>query len=187
MKLYIARHGQTDDNLNGVFSGWRNTPLNSTGFEQAKKLSEQLKDAKFEVAYQSDQLRAQQTLNAILKFHPGVKIITDKRIRERNYGNLNGRKHDDVLAEFGREQYDTWHRSYDIPPPDGESVEMVEHRTIPFCNELVRKMRKEKVNVLVSCHHNSMRTMRRFFENLTAGQMMKLENLPGSYVEYDIK
>ena len=83
--------------------------------------------------------------------------------------------------------YDIYHRSYDIPPPGGESIKMVEKRVNAFIKDLLKKMKKEKINVAISAHGNSMRPFRKHFEKLTQEQMMKLENPWDDYFEYTVK
>lgn len=145
-----------------------------------------------------------------------IEVIEDPRIKERDYGELSGHTHRAYLekvgrelyttlvaskhlpklertserhaieAQLGRAKYDVYHRSYDIPPPGGESVKDVEARVLPFIRDLLELMRSRRVNVAISAHGNSMRPFRRFFEGLTIDQMMALENPWDDYFEYDV-
>ena len=92
-----------------------------------------------------------------------------------------------ILKKYGEEQFDLWHRSYDIPPPGGESIKMVEKRVRSFIKDLFFIMKTKKVNVAISAHNNSMRPFRRYFENLSINQMMKMENPYEKYFDYIIK
>ena len=105
---------------------------------------------------------------------------------ERSYGELERKYHKTITQKFGKKQFDLWHRSYDIPPPAGESIKMVEERVLSFIKDLKILMKTEKTNVAISAHGNSMRPFRRYFENLTINQMMKLENPYDKYFEYTI-
>ncbi|MBD3230078.1 MAG: 2,3-bisphosphoglycerate-dependent phosphoglycerate mutase [Candidatus Lokiarchaeota archaeon] len=186
LKIYLFRHGETTYNRDGIFTGWQDPGLTPTGFEQAEKVAKSLKDKDFEVAYHSHLKRSKKTLDIVLKYHNHVKVIEDDRIIERSYGVLQGHTHEEYIQKVGKEQYDIYHRSYYIPPPGGESIEMVEKRVNEFIDELIEKMKKEKINVGISAHGNSMRPFRRHFENLTVEEMMELENPYDRYFEYDI-
>ena len=108
---------------------------------------------------------------------------------ERGYGKLQGKYHKTVIADVGKKQFDIWHRSYNIPPPKGESIKMVQKRVESFIKDLLKKMKKEKINVAISAHGNSMRPFRKYFQKLTIKQMMKLENPWDDYFEFvvDVK
>lgn len=188
LHIYLFRHGQTYYNKNKYFTGWKDSKLTSKGKRDANKVARKLKDKKFQVAYHSRLSRSKDTLKHVLKYHPECKdIIEDDRIIERSYGALAGKSHKSVIEKVGKKQYDIWHRSYDVPPPKGESVKMVEKRVNSFIKDLLKKMKKEKVNVAISAHGNSMRPFRKYFEKLSIKEMMKLENPWDDYFEYTIE
>ncbi|MBW2965989.1 histidine phosphatase family protein [Candidatus Woesearchaeota archaeon] len=214
--IYLFRHGQTYFNRDKRFTGWKDSKLTPKGIKDAKKVAQKLKNKKFQVAYQTRLSRSKDTLKYVLKYHPECKkIIKDDRMIERSYGKLQGKSHKEFVKEEGTDTYKTllqWHkidhlegrekqefiqktgeaelkiirRSYDVPPPGGESVKMVEKRVNSFIKDLLKKMKKEKVNVAISAHGNSMRPFRRYFEKLTIKQMMELENPWDDYFEYII-
>ena len=216
LKIYLFRHGQTYFNRDHKFTGWKDSKLTPKGIRDAKKVGKLLKDKKFQVAYQTRLSRSKDTLKEVIKYHPECKeIITDDRMIERSYGKLQGSSHKAFVLKEGRESYETllhWHkidhlegkekkefirrtgeaelkvvrRSYDVPPPKGESVKMVEKRVNLFIKDLLKKMKKEKVNVAISAHGNSMRPFRRYFEKLSVKQMMELENPWDDYFEYTV-
>jgi len=127
-------------------------------------------------------------MKEVLKYHPECrKVIVDDRMIERSYGKFQGKKHSTIIKKYGQKQFDTWHRSYTVAPPGGESIQMVEKRVKSFIKDLLRKMKKEKINVAISAHGNSMRPFRRYFEHLTIKQMMRLENPWNNYFEYEVK
>lgn len=217
LKIYIFRHGQTYFNKRKVFTGWKDSKLTPKGVRDAKNIAKKLKNKKFKVAYYTRLSRSKDTLKYVLKYHPECKrLIKDDRMIERSYGKLEGKSHKSFIKKEGTDTYKTllqWykvdhlmgkekkrfihkvgkaefdiiHRSYDVPPPGGESIKMVEKRVKSFIRDLLKMMRKERVNVAISAHGNSMRPFRRCFEKLTIKQMMELENPWDDYFEYEIK
>ncbi len=216
-RIYLFRHGQTYFNKNHYFCGRRNSNLTPRGIKDAKRVAKMLKSKKIDVAYRSTLKRSKDTLMYVLKYHPECKkIIIDDRMIERSYGRLQGKSHKHFADKVGKKDYKMllhWHmidnlhgkrrekfiermgatelqtvrRSYDIPPPQGESVKDVEARVKPFIRDLLRKIKKEKINVAISAHGNSMRPFRKHFEKLTRSEMMHLENPWDEYFEYRVK
>ncbi len=186
--IYLFRHGQTFDNSNAVFSGWRDSKLNKVGRESAKIVALRLKDKKIDVAFQTRLSRSKETLKEVLRYHPECKkIVTDDRMIERNYGKLQGLSHYEFVRKKGAKLYDIYHRSYDIKSPKGESVKMVERRVRSFIKFLLEFIKKNKVNVAISAHGNSIRPFRRYFERLSVDQMMKYYNEYDNCWIYSIK
>lgn len=186
MNLYLFRHSESEDNRQHIFCGWRNPTLSEKGKIDCQEVAELLKDKDFDLAYTPDLDRNRETLKEILKYHPQTKVVVDDRIRERKYGDLQGLKHLDLMKQ-DLPLYLKYHRSYDVPPPNGESIQMVEERVEPFYNELIQKIKNERVNAAVCAGNNAMRVIRRYLENLTVEQMMKIENPYDNYFEYEIK
>ena len=187
LKIYLFRHGMTNDNEEGVFSGWRDVALSRRGIRDAKIVALRLRDKKFTLAFQSDLLRSKQTLKEVLKFHKHVKVITDKRIKERGYGKLQGKTHLEIVQRYGYKKYDSWHRSYETRPLSGESLKDVEIRVLKFIKDLLEIMRDEKISVAISAHGNSMRAFRRYFEKLSIPEMCTLYNDYESVYEYNVE
>ena len=186
-KIYLFRHGQTYFNRDHKFTGWKDSKLTSKGIKDAKKVAHKLKNKKIDIAYKTRLPRSKDTLKEVLKFHPKCKtIIIDDRMIERCYGTFQGLNHTTIIKKYGKEKFEIWHRSYDTPPPKGESIKMVEKRVNSFIKELIKKIKKDKVNVAISAHGNSMRPFRKYFEKLTIKQMMRLENPWDDYFEYKI-
>jgi 2,3-bisphosphoglycerate-dependent phosphoglycerate mutase len=187
-KIYLFRHGQTFYNKNGVFCGRKDSKLTPKGIREAKGVAKMLKDKKIDIAYRSTLTRSKDTLKFILKFHPECEIIfEDDRMIERSYGSLEGKSHSRIIKEVGQKQYDIWHRSYDIPPPKGESIKDVEKRVNEFIKYLLKFIKTNKVNVAISAHGNSMRPFRKHFEKFSRKKMMTLENPWDNYFEYSVK
>jgi len=188
LHIYLFRHGQTYFNRDHRFTGWKDSKLTKLGKKQANIVAKKLKNKKFQVAFQTRLSRSKDTLKPVLKYHKECKkIITDDRMIERNYGKLQGFYHKTIIEKYGKKQFDIWHRSYNTPPPKGESIKMVEKRVNKFIKDLIKFMKKNKVSVAISAHGNSMRPFRRYFEKLTIKQMMKLENPYDRYFDYVIE
>ncbi len=182
-KIYLVRHGETEDNKNHIFSGWRESDLSPQGIEEVKQIAEKLKNERFTKAYQSDQVRSKHTLEIILAGHSeNVEVTTDPRIKERDYGDLTGKSKIELEKE-NPEQYKLWHRSYDVAPPNGESIKDVEKRVLEFLHDEMPKWKKDDV-ILISAHGNSLRPIRRFFENMTEDEMASFEHTPAKIYEY---
>jgi len=186
--IYIFRHGETNFNRSKRFTGWVNSRLTPKGIEQANLIAEILKEKTFQIAFKTSLSRSSNSLKIVLRYHPECKkVIVDDRMIEGSYGDLERKYHKTVIKKYGKRQFDLWHRSYDVPPPGGESIKMVEKRVLSFVKDLLSLMKREKVNVAISAHNNSMRPFRRYFENLTIKQMMELENPYNKYFDYPIE
>jgi len=181
--LFVFRHAETTDNANSIFSGWRDPDLTSKGLSQAQEISEQLRQEKIDYAFTSHLKRAQKTLEVVLEAHPDVPVFVDDHLIERCYGLLQGESKKKVAKERP-EWFAKVHRGYDFPPPEGESLKMVEKRTEPFVAQLEQWLRRNSGNVAISCHGNSLRPIRRIFEHLSLKQMLQLENPQDRAMEY---
>ncbi len=174
-KLFVFRHAETTDNRRQIFSGWRDPKLTSKGLGQAQEIAEQLKQETINYAFTSHLKRARKTLEIVLQTHPHVPVFIDDRLIERCYGLLQG-KSKRKIAEERPEWFAQVHRGYDFPPPEGESLKMVENRTLPFLEQLEAWLRQNRGNIAISCHGNSLRPIRRVFEHLSLRQMLQIEN-----------
>ncbi|EKE00431.1 MAG: Phosphoglycerate mutase [uncultured bacterium] len=188
--LYVFRHSQSEDNADFVFSGFRDPALTEKGIEQARILAEKLKDKKIDMLVTSDQKRTIETMKIAIARNPDAKkleIIQDKRLRERCYGDLQGKSK--LLMQL--EDPSLLHelrRSYRTIPPNGESLEMVVKRVYEFINEIIIHMKKFKVNVAVACSGNSVRGFRKYFEHLTEEETAEIETpLAQDYAAYEVK
>jgi 2,3-bisphosphoglycerate-dependent phosphoglycerate mutase len=181
--LYVFRHAETTDNANAVFSGWRDPDLTPRGLLQAQEISEQLKHEKIDYAFTSHLKRARRTLEVVLEAHPDVPVFVDDRLIERCYGLLQGRSKIEVSKDRP-EWFAKVHRGYDFPPPEGESLRMVEKRTDPFVVQLQSWLQENPGNIAISCHGNSLRPIRRVFEHLSLKQMLQLENPQDKAMNY---
>jgi 2,3-bisphosphoglycerate-dependent phosphoglycerate mutase len=184
--LFVFRHAETTDNKNNIFSGWRDPDLTPRGLLQAQEVAQQLEKEKINYAFTSHLMRAKRTLEIVLKPHPKVPIFIDDRLIERCYGTLQGKSKIKIAAKTP-EWFAKVHRGYNFPPPEGESLKMVEKRTLPFVVQLEGWLRQNPGNVAISCHGNSMRPIRRVFEHLSLRQMLQLENPQGQAIEYALQ
>jgi 2,3-bisphosphoglycerate-dependent phosphoglycerate mutase len=185
LKFIALTHTESKYNAARLFCGTTESTLSDKGHAQAKDLAKKLKSSHIDVAYVSPLKRTRQTAQYILKFHPKAKVIKDSRIIERDYGKLTKLNKDKYFKKHPR-LGKIYHRSYSTPPPGGESMKQVEKRVLSFINEVKAKMKKEKINVLVICHSNSIRPIIKHFEKLSSKEMMDLENLRYKIFQYKV-
>jgi len=183
--LYVVAHCESCYNKMGIFTGRVDSVLTALGHEHAEVLAGRLKKEKIDIAYVSPLTRARQTLKYILKYHTETKVIVDKRIIERDYGELS-RKSKKKFERENPKLYPIYHRSYDICPPGGESIKQVEDRVIPFVKEVTELIKKKRINVLVVAHSNSIRPIRKYFEGLSKDEVMNLDNNKDKIFTYKI-
>lgn len=188
--LYIFRHGQSEDNAEMIFSGWRDAKLTEVGIKQALDLAEILKDKKIDYLISSDQIRAIDTMKHAISLNEEAKnleIHTDKRIRERSYGDLQGTSKLELFLQ-DEALCNEYRRSYTKRANNGESLDDVVSRVKDFIEEIIPMMKERNINIAVSCHGNSIRGFRKYFENLTPEEVSKIETPLGSdYISYNIK
>jgi len=181
--LVLVRHGQSEWNLKNLFTGWKNPDLTEKGIEEAKAGGRALKakGITFDVAYTSDLIRAQHTCDLLLEElgQPDLPTIRDQALNERDYGDLAGLNKDDARKKWGDEQVHIWRRSFDVPPPGGESLKDTGARVLPYymTDILPRVMAGEKV--LVAAHGNSLRSLVMILEKLDTVQILKREIATG--------
>ena len=186
--LVLVRHGQSEWNLKNLFTGWKDVDLTDAGVAEARAAGRKLKDQGlgFDVAYTSALKRAQRTLDLMLEEmgQTGIPIVRDQALNERDYGDLVGLNKDDARKKWGEEQVLIWRRSYDVPPPGGESLKDTVARALPyFVQEILpRVLRGERV--LISAHGNSLRALIMVLERLTPEQILKRELGTGVPIVY---
>ena len=189
--LVLARHGQSEWNLKNLFTGWKDPGLTDLGIEEARNAGRRLKEmgVQFDVAFTSDLSRAQATCKLILEEigQPDLKTIANLALNERDYGDLSGLNKDDARARWGEEQVHVWRRSYDVPPPGGESLKDTVARVLPYYIReiLPRVMRGERV--LVAAHGNSLRALVMVLDGLTSETIPSMELATGLPLVYRLK
>jgi 2,3-bisphosphoglycerate-dependent phosphoglycerate mutase len=186
--LVLVRHGQSEWNLKNLFTGWKDVELTEQGVNEARAAGRKLKaqGLAFDCAYTSVLKRAQRTLDLMLAEmgQTGIPIIRDQALNERDYGDLVGLNKDDARKKWGEEQVHIWRRSYDVPPPGGESLKDTVARALPyFVQEILpRVLRGERT--LISAHGNSLRALILVLERLTPEQILKRELGTGVPIVY---
>jgi len=177
--LVLVRHGQSDWNLKNLFTGWKDPDLTEKGQAEAKAAGQRLKalGLNFDVAFTSALTRAQHTCRLILNElnQNDLKTIREQALNERDYGDLSGLNKDDARAKWGEEQVHVWRRSYDVPPPNGESLKDTVARVLPYyCQEILpRVLRGERV--IVAAHGNSLRALVMVLDRLTPDTIPSME------------
>ena len=188
--LILVRHGESEWNLKNLFTGWRNPDLTEKGIGEAKATGERLKKAglKPDVYFTSALRRAQHTLDLILEELSVVNVVITRNqaLNERDYGDLAGLNKDDAREKWGEEQVLIWRRSYDVPPPGGESLKDTAARTLPYYNERILPLVRAGETVLVAAHGNSLRSIVMAIEELTPAEILKRELATGEPVIYRI-
>lgn len=188
--LILVRHGESEWNLKNLFTGWRNPDLTEKGIGEARATGERLKKAglKPDVYFTSALRRAQHTLDLILETQgiTEVTITRSRQLNERDYGDLSGLNKDDARAKWGEEQVLIWRRSFDVPPPGGESLKDTAARTLPYFDKEILPLLKAGKTVLIAAHGNSLRSIVMAIENLTPEQILKREIATGEPVVYRI-
>jgi 2,3-bisphosphoglycerate-dependent phosphoglycerate mutase len=178
-KLILIRHGQSQYNLENRFTGWVDVALTEQGMTEAKKAGQALKakGAKPALAFTSDLQRAQHTLKIVLGELglPTLPTTKDKALNERHYGDLQGLNKAETATKFGEDQVHIWRRSYDVPPPNGESLKDTAARTIPYFQKEILPQLKASKDVLVVAHGNSLRSIVMDIEKMTPEQILKTE------------
>jgi 2,3-bisphosphoglycerate-dependent phosphoglycerate mutase len=185
--LALVRHGQSLWNHENRFTGFVDVPLTEQGRDEARLAAKALQGLKFDVAYTSVLTRAQETLAIILEaLGQRIPIIRDAALNERHYGDLQGLNKADAAKEFGEAQVKLWRRSYDIPPPNGESLAMTAKRVLPFYDRAIAGDLRLGKHVLVVAHGNSNRSLVMKLDALTGEQVVGLELATGVPLVYEI-
>ncbi len=188
--LVLVRHGQSEWNLKNLFTGWRDPDLSPLGHEEAKAAGAKIaaKGFKFDIAYTSVLIRAQRTCQYILDGvgQPALTTIKNMALNERDYGELSGLNKDDARAKWGEEQVHVWRRSYDVPPPGGESLKDTGARVWPYYLHEIQPHVLRGETVLVAAHGNSLRALIMALDGLTGEEIVKQELATGVPVIYKL-
>jgi 2,3-bisphosphoglycerate-dependent phosphoglycerate mutase len=187
-ELVLVRHGQSQWNLENRFTGWTDIPLTEAGEEEARHAGELLKDYHFDHAFTSALSRAQETLRIILEVtgQPSVPIDRDAALNERHYGDLQGLNKDETALKFGKEQVHLWRRSYDVAPPNGESLKDTRARVMPYYEAHILPLLKQGKMVLVVAHGNSLRALVMVLDNISERDIPDLNIPTGAPLRYRI-
>ena len=186
--LVLVRHGQSEWNKKNLFTGWKDPDLTELGVEEAVKAGKLLKGRglSFDIMYTSNLFRAQETGRLILEQMSlsHIEVIKDLSLNERNYGDLAGLNKDEAREKWGDEQVHVWRRSFDIPPPGGESLKNTAERVLPYFKSKILPKIKESQNILIAAHGNSLRALIMELEKISPEEIVKLEVATGDPIVY---
>jgi len=188
-KLVLVRHGQSEWNAKNLFTGWKDPKLTDLGIQEAIKAGDLLetRNLKFDLMFTSDLFRAQETGRLILEQmnHADIQVIKDQSLNERNYGDLAGLNKDEAREKWGEKQVHIWRRSFDVPPPGGESLKNTAERVLPYFKREIMPKVKEGLNILVAAHGNSLRALVMELEKISSEEIVKLEIATGDPLTYE--
>lgn len=211
-KLILMRHGQSKWNELNLFTGWVDVPLSEKGIQEALSAGERIKDIPIDVIVTTTLVRAQTTAFLAMSrhssgkvpvvLHPGegkleewsknhghdtqtIPVIRCWELNERMYGDLQGLNKAETAEKYGADQVHIWRRSFDVRPPNGESLEMTAARSIPYFKNVIVPLLEKGKNVFVSAHGNSLRSIIMDLDKLNKEQVLKLEIPTGEPILYD--
>ncbi len=188
-QLVLIRHGQSEWNEKNLFTGWRDPDLTKKGVQEAHSAGKSLGalGIKFNVAFTSALRRAQKTCKIVLQEleQENLQIIFNQALNERDYGDLSGLNKDDARKKWGDEQVHQWRRSYDIPPPSGESLKDTAERVLPYFQEHIKPEIKNGNNILIAAHGNSLRALIMSLEDMSTEEILQTEIETGQPLIYE--
>ena len=188
-KLVLVRHGQSEWNAKNLFTGWKDPKLTDLGIQEAIKAGDLLenRNLKFDLMFTSDLFRAQETGRLILEQmnQTDIQVIKAQSLNERNYGDLAGLNKDEAREKWGEEQVHIWRRSFDVPPPGGESLKNTAERVLPYFEIKIMPKVKEGLNILIAAHGNSLRALVMELEKISSEEIVKLEIATGDPLTYE--
>lgn len=186
--LILVRHGQSEWNSKNLFTGWKDPGLTELGIKEAKDAGKLIADKGilFDLMYTSMLTRAQKTGDLILQEmrHPEITIIKNEALNERNYGSLAGLNKDDARKKWGDDQVHIWRRSFDIPPPDGESLKDTAERVLPYFKSEIMPKVIEGSSILIAAHGNSLRSLIMELDSISSEEIVNLEIPTGAPIQY---
>jgi 2,3-bisphosphoglycerate-dependent phosphoglycerate mutase len=186
--LVLVRHGQSEWNLKNLFTGWKDPDLTPQGIKEAKEAGRKLKvdGLAFDIAFTSVLKRAQHTLDLILQelAQTAIPVKKDLALNERDYGDLSGLNKDDARKKWGEDQVHVWRRSYNVPPPGGESLKDTLARTLPYYVQEILPCVLRGERTLVAAHGNSLRALIMVLEKLSPEGILARELATGVPIIY---
>jgi len=187
--LILVRHGQSEWNAKNLFTGWKDPGLTDQGVSEAKNAGKLILEQKieFDVMYTSMLSRAQKTGDIILGIlnHKEIPIIKNEALNERHYGSLAGLNKDDARKKWGEEQVHIWRRSFDMPPPDGESLKDTADRVLPYFEAEIMPKVISGSSILIAAHGNSLRALIMKLDSISPEDIVKLEIPTGAPIQYE--
>ena len=187
--LVLVRHGQSEWNAKNLFTGWKDPGLTDQGVAEAKNAGRLIleQNIRFDLMYTSMLSRAQKTGDIILGVlnHKEVPIVKNEALNERHYGSLAGLNKDDARKQWGEEQVHIWRRSFDIPPPDGESLKDTADRVLPYFEAEIMPKVISGSSILIAAHGNSLRALIMKLDSISSEDIVKLEIPTGAPIQYE--
>ena len=186
--LILVRHGQSEWNAKNLFTGWKDPGLTDEGMKEALVAGSTIKSENilFDEMFTSKLVRAQITGKIILETinQSDISINQNIALNERNYGSLAGLNKDDARKKWGEEQVHIWRRSFDIPPPDGESLKNTSERVLPYFNREILPKVVNGSNILIAAHGNSLRSLIMQLDDINEVDIVNLEIPTGAPIKY---
>ena len=186
--LILVRHGQSEWNAKNLFTGWENPGLTETGKTEAQNAGDLINNLgiSFDCLFTSALIRAQLTGTIILKAinQNNIKIIENKALNERFYGDLQGMNKDECKQKWGEELVQTWRRSYQLGPPGGETLKETGERVLRYYLNEIHPMLMHDKNILVAAHGNSLRSLIKYLDKVSDEDIVKLEIPTGAPIHY---
>jgi 2,3-bisphosphoglycerate-dependent phosphoglycerate mutase len=185
-QLLLVRHGQSTFNLENRFTGNLDVPLTPLGEEEALLAGKKLVNFHFDIAYTSMLVRAWETLRIILNEikQTDIPIIKNAALNERMYGSLQGLNKTETALKYGDAQVELWRRSYEVRPPDGESLHDTYNRTVPYYQQEMEPKLKNNKNILIVAHGNSLRALKMYLEDISPENILKVNIQTGAPILY---
>lgn len=185
--LVLVRHGESEWNAKGLWTGWTDVNLSEKGHKEAQKAGEVLKDIHFDLAYTSSLKRAQQTLDEIKKvINQDPPTTADQALNERDYGDMTGKNKWQIKEQVGEEEFMKLRRSWDYPPPHGESLKMVYERVLPYYEEEILPKLKAGKNIIIAAHGNSLRALIKYLNKISDTDIPQFELATGGVYVYEL-
>lgn len=186
--LILVRHGESEWNRKGLWTGLTDVGLSEKGKEEARNTGEKLRKINIDAAYTSVLLRAKQTLDEIKTVLNLLNLPTveSPALNERNYGIYTGKNKWEIQKEVGEEKFKNLRRGWDSPIPEGETLKDVYNRVVPYYKSEILPKLKEGKSVLVAAHGNSLRALVKYLENLSDTDVENLEIPTGEAKIYPI-
>jgi len=198
-KLILVRHGQSVYNEENRFTGWKDVDLTQKGIDEAIACASLLNNENIDLAFTSNLKRAQKTLALILgELNLNIDITKNEALNERDYGSLVSQNKFEAAEKYGKDMVQKWRRSYDIPPPDGESLKMTLERTVPYFKSNIFPLLSGNRTIIVSAHGNSIRSIVMDLLSISTEDILKTEigwcepwifefNESGNVIDLDIQ
>lgn len=186
--LVLVRHGQSEWNALGLWTGLRDVALTKRGREEARRAAEHLQDITLHKAYTSKLTRSKQTLHEITQAlqHTNLETEEHEALNERDYGDFTAKNKWEIAEQLGEEEFTKLRRSWDHPVPNGETLKDVHGRVVPYYEQHILADLKADKNVIVSAHGNSLRALMKHLDEVADDKVHELEIGTGELAVYEI-